>query len=63
MKLILTALLALATSGCTIIYADRHIGNGGGDTVVLCHKGKNTMELPREAATAHLNHGDTYGSC
>jgi hypothetical protein len=63
MNLILALLLALTTSGCAIIYADRYIGNGGGDTVVLCHKGGNTLELPREAAAAHLNHGDTYGPC
>ncbi len=64
MKLALTLLLALATSGCAIIYADRYIGNGGGgDSVVLCHNGTITLELPREAVIAHREHGDTYGPC
>jgi hypothetical protein len=31
--------------------------------VVVCHKGKKTLELPREAAQAHLNHGDRRGRC
>lgn len=38
-------------------------GKAGGDTVLVCHKGKKTMELPREAAKAHLNHGDKSGPC
>lgn len=63
MKLVLTLLLTLATSSCAVIYADRYIGKGGGDTVVLCHNDKYTLELPREAAAAHFDHGDTYGPC
>ena len=63
MKLTLALLLTLTTSSCAIIYADRYIGKGGGDTVVLCHNGKYTLELPREAAAAHFNHGDTHGPC
>ena len=63
MKLALTLVLTLATSGCAIIYADRHIGKSGADTVVLCHKGKTTLKLAREAAAAHFDHGDTYGPC
>lgn len=35
----------------------------GGDTVLVCHKGKKTMELPSEAVDAHIGHGDTYGPC
>jgi hypothetical protein len=31
--------------------------------VVVCHKGKNTLELPRSAADAHLGHGDRPGPC
>jgi hypothetical protein len=30
---------------------------------VICHKGKKTLELPRSAAQAHLNHGDRPGPC
>jgi hypothetical protein len=30
---------------------------------VVCHKGKKTLELPRNAAQAHLNHGDKLGPC
>ena len=63
MKLALICLLTLATSGCAIIYADRYVGKGGGDTVVLCHNNKHTLVLPREAAAAHFDHGDTYGPC
>ena len=31
--------------------------------VAICHKGKNTLSLPRSAIQAHLNHGDTMGAC
>jgi hypothetical protein len=31
--------------------------------VVVCHKGKKTLELPRGAAQAHLDHGDRLGRC
>lgn len=63
MKLVLALLLTLATSGCAIIYADRYIGKGSGDTVVICHNDEYTLEIPREAALAHRDHGDTYGPC
>ncbi len=63
MKLALTLFLTLATSGCAIIYADRYIGKGGGDTVVICHNEKYTLEIPRETALEHRDHGDTYGPC
>jgi hypothetical protein len=61
MKPILAALLALAISGCTVVTASRYGGNGG--TVLLCHKGKKTLELPSEATRAHIDHGDRYGPC
>lgn len=63
MKLILTALLALTTSGCALMIANGHGGKAGGATVLLCHKGHKTLELPREAARAHIDHGDTFGPC
>jgi hypothetical protein len=30
---------------------------------LVCHKGKKTLELPREAIGAHLDHGDHRGPC
>jgi hypothetical protein len=61
-------LTASLTSGCVFVPSvgvggSSGGGRAGGDTVVLCHKGKQTMELPREAAQGHMGHGDTYGSC
>ncbi len=32
-------------------------------TITICHKQKQTLVLPDDAVTAHLNHGDTYGPC
>lgn len=59
------ALLVLALSGCDVMLVpDNGPGHqAGGGTVTLCHKGKKTMELPQEAAGAHINHGDTRGPC
>jgi hypothetical protein len=37
------------------------VGPPGKDLV--CHKGKKTLELPREAISAHLGHGDYRGPC
>lgn len=62
MKPILAAMLLLSVSACAVVPADGG-GKGGGDTEVVCHKGKKTLELPREAAKAHLNHGDRRGPC
>jgi len=66
MKLILPVMLLLTLGACAIAPTDGGSGNGakaGGDTVVVCHKGKKTLELPRDAAEAHLNHGDRRGPC
>lgn len=63
MKLALIALLATAISGCVFVPVEEPQGKAGGGAVLVCHKGKKTMELPREAAGAHMNHGDTYGPC
>ena len=62
MKLILASLLLLSVSACVVAPA----GGGrkaGGDTEVICHKGKKTLELPRDAVKAHLDHGDRRGPC
>jgi hypothetical protein len=59
------ALIALASlCACTVAPVPTgNPGKAGGDTVFVCHKGKKTLELPREAAQAHLNHGDRSGPC
>lgn len=62
MKLILAVLLVLLIVGCVAVPVSRS-GKAGGDTALVCHKGKKTMELPREAVQAHLNHGDRLGPC
>ena len=35
----------------------------GEDKVVLCHKGRRTLEVPASAVPDHLAHGDTIGPC
>ena len=35
----------------------------GQEKVVLCHKGKKTLEVAAPAADAHFRHGDTRGPC
>jgi hypothetical protein len=62
MKLIFTLLLLLPVSAC-VVAPNGGGGNGGGETAVVCHKGKKTLELPLDAAQAHLNHGDRRGPC
>lgn len=34
-----------------------------GTKSIVCHKGKNTLEIGASAEAAHLAHGDTLGSC
>ncbi len=64
MRLSLILTLALLASGCVLVPAGGHGHHkAGGDTVLVCHKGKQTKELPREAAKAHIDHGDRYGPC
>jgi hypothetical protein len=63
MKLLILILPALLISGCVVIPVDGHSGKAGGDTHLVCHKGKKTLELPHEAVQAHLNHGDHRGPC
>jgi hypothetical protein len=62
MKLMLAILMFFSVSACVVAPT----GGGkkaGGDTAVVCHKGKKTLELPRSAAQAHLDHGDKLGPC
>lgn len=64
MKLILSLLLASLVSGCVLVpVPSSGGGKASGGTVLLCHKGKKTMELPQQAARAHIDHGDRYGPC
>lgn len=62
MKPILASILLLSVSAC-VVAPPVSGGKAGGDTVVVCHKGKKTLELPRSAAQAHLDHGDRRGPC
>ena len=62
MKLMFTFILLLSVSACAVAPTGGG-GKAGGDTEVVCHKGKKTLELPREAAKAHLDHGDRPGPC
>jgi len=62
MKLILASMLLLSVSACVLAPTNGG-GKASGDTVVVCHKGKKTLELPQNAAEAHLGHGDRRGPC
>jgi hypothetical protein len=63
MKMMLSLALLLSVSACAVMPADGGGGKAGGDTVVVCHKGKKTLDLPRGAAQAHIDHGDRLGRC
>jgi hypothetical protein len=67
-KACLVVALAASANAC-ILVDERGVpvpGPGAksasGDAVI-CHKGKKTMTLPRNAVQAHLDHGDRYGAC
>jgi hypothetical protein len=60
MKLMFALTMLLLVSACVAVAGDR---KAGGDTAVVCHRGRNTLELPRNAVQAHLNHGDRLGPC
>jgi hypothetical protein len=66
MKPMLALVLIVFVSGCVVAPDDgggKANGKAGGDTAVVCHKGKKTLELPLSAAQAHLDHGDKLGPC
>ena len=66
MKPMLSLVLLMLFSGCVVAPdggGGKSNGKAGGDTAVVCHKGKKTLELLRSAAQAHLNHGDKLGPC
>lgn len=54
----LVVVLAVAASSCVLVEP-----KSAGQDVVVCHKGKKTMTLPRAALEGHLNHGDRQGPC
>mgnify|MGYP006178375103 CR=1 FL=1 len=60
MKRLISFLLVVPLSGCVLLPVEL-VGPAGPGLV--CHKGKKTMELPANAAEAHINHGDRYGRC
>lgn len=59
-RLFTITLLSLGLAACVVAPVGK---KAGGDTLLVCHKGKKTMELPSEAVDAHLGHGDTLGPC
>ncbi|KAA2285082.1 hypothetical protein [Arenimonas fontis] len=61
---IAAAALVLALAGCRHVHVhDGPHHKDGPNYVLVCHKGKKTLELPREAVDAHLAHGDWVGRC
>ena len=60
-KVILLILPVLLVSACVV--APIRSQKAGGDTALVCHKGKKTLRLPQSAVKAHLNHGDRPGPC
>lgn len=62
MKLLISLSLLLSISAC-VAYPIGVGAKAGSDTATVCHKGKKTMELPRSAAQAHYDHGDSRGPC
>ena len=74
MKTLLLLVTALTLAGC-VVAPERRYGyderygkdvveaGPGQERVLVCHKGKKTMELPASALGGHLNHGDHRGPC
>ena len=63
MKRLLAVLFAMSVFGCTTVQVGETGGKAKAGSVVVCHKGKKTLNLPPEAVQAHLDHGDHLGSC
>jgi hypothetical protein len=66
MKQLFALALLIFVGGCVVAPdggGGKSNGKAGGDTAVVCHKGKKTLELPRGAAQAHLDHGGKLGPC
>ena len=63
MKLFAVLLLALFAGACTYVPITGNASGNQPDVVMVCHKGKQELELPSNAAAEHRKHGDTYGRC
>jgi hypothetical protein len=63
MKCLLALVLVLPLSGCVVVPVGLTGLTGPANKDLVCHKGKKTMELPRDAMSAHLGHGDYRGPC
>ena len=63
MKRVVVTLLSLVVVGCASVPEEEPPGQPACPSVVICHKGKKTMEVPEEAVEAHLGHGDHLGPC
>ena len=64
-RLQIVAVLGLAAVGCSghAEYGRPPDQAPGSEKVVLCHKGKKTLQVAEAAAKAHYDHGDTPGPC
>lgn len=60
-KFSLMSWLPLAVS--VVFFNGYAISANAADKVTICHKGKNTLSISKNALQAHLNHGDTEGAC
>ena len=63
MKLLPVLLLALFAGACTYVPLTGTPNGNAPDIVLVCHKGKQEIEVPSTAAAEHRKHGDTYGRC
>ncbi len=55
------ALAGFMLSGCMV--ATHPPAGEGQEKVLVCHKGKRTLDVAAPAVDAHLGHGDTPGPC
>jgi len=63
MKIVIAAALLLVLAGCGHVRHHDGPRHADGNSVLVCHKGKKTLELPADAVDAHLAHGDWVGRC
>ena len=67
------SVLITDANGCSItadilvnvidVRCNKHNHHGRKKFVKICHKGRKTICVPKQAVSAHLNHGDTLGQC
>lgn len=58
-----SALLAATATGTACSIHRVEPAHGDFEKVYICHKGKKTLEVAHSALPAHMDHGDTRGSC